>query len=329
MASVNIRVSTVTDGSRRYQVRYRRGGRYTQVAGAGTFRTRREADLRARLVSDWLAQGLDPRVELARALEPARTVRELYDEWLASRRSVAVGTLDGYRFRWPAIDLAFGGRPVESLTHTDIAEWVGTLAERYRPGTVRLFVTQLRMILDYGGGINVARDRRVELPRLVRAEPDPPDAPEVEDLLDHVRDDMRVPVAVMELAGLRVSEMLALQPDDVDGAGGVLRVRREAAKGQRHGRLVPVPDVLTEALADRLPFRGSRSRVRDAMRHVSTINPHLLRHRRASLWYQAGVGPVELARRLGHSKASMSLDVYAHVKPLREISHASLSRLLR
>lgn len=325
MSTVVIRARAVGDGSRRFNVRYRRGGRYTPVENGGTFKTKREAEIRLRVIRDWLAAGRDPRAELARPLERSPTVADLHSEWLASRRRVVQGTLDGYRFRRSVIDDEFGDLPVDAVNVQHVIGWVGKLEASYKPGTVRLFVTQLRMVLDFHGGPNPARDRRVELPRVIRAEPDPPDAPEVEQLLAEVRADMRLPVAVMELAGLRVSEMLSLRPTDIDTDGAVIRVRREAAKGQRQGRAVPVPDLLTDALEDALPFHGSRSRVRDAMRAVSTINPHALRHRRATLWYQGGVGPVELARRLGHTKPSMSLDVYIHVKPLQEIDHDALA----
>lgn len=310
-------------------MKYRRGGRYTSLEHAGTFKTRREADLRARAVADWIAEGKDPRVELSRTVAVSRTIADVHAEWLASRRRVAQGTLDGYRFRRPVIDDRFGDKPVEALTYRDVISWVEQLELSYRPGTVRLFVTQLRMLLDFHGGENVARDRRVELPRDVRAEPDPPDAPEVLTMLQSIREPMLLPTVTMELAGLRVSETLSLEPVDVDVAAGTVRVRREVAKGQRHGRTVPVPDMLAEALADGLPFHGSRARVRDAMRAVSTINPHALRHRRATLWYQQGVGPVELARRLGHARPSMTFDVYLHVRSLVEIDHAALSALLR
>lgn len=329
MATLYVRSRTVGDGTRRFDVKYRRGGRYTALEHGGTFKTKREAEIRARVVGDWLAEGKDPRVELARTAEVSRTVADLHAEWIASRRRVAAGTVAGYRFRRPVIDDAFGAIPVDALTHKHVIEWVAALERTYKPGTVRLFVTQLRMLLDFHGGTNVARDRRVELPRVVRVEPDPPDAPEVTAMLHDLRPDMVVPVLTMEFAGVRVAEMLSLRVDDVDQGAGTVRVRREAAKGQRFGRTVPVPDVLTDALMDTLPFRGSRSRVRDAMRSVSAINPHALRHRRASLWYQQNIGVVELARRLGHAKPSMSLDVYAHVKPLREIPHAAISDLLR
>jgi integrase len=44
-------------------------------------------------------------------------------------------------------------------------------------------------------------------------------------------------------------------------------------------------------------------------------SPHDLRHRRGSLWHAEGMPARELAERMGHSKASMSLDVYTHVMP--------------
>jgi hypothetical protein len=44
---------------------------------------------------------------------------------------------------------------------------------------------------------------------------------------------------------------------------------------------------------------------------------------------QQGVNPRELAHRLGHAKPSMSLDVYSHVRPLREIPVHDLVQLAK
>jgi integrase len=49
-----------------------------------------------------------------------------------------------------------------------------------------------------------------------------------------------------------------------------------------------------------------------------------LRHRRITLWHQSGVPARELAERAGHSKPSMSLDVYSHVMPSDELPEAKL-----
>ena len=42
---------------------------------------------------------------------------------------------------------------------------------------------------------------------------------------------------------------------------------------------------------------------------VPLYSPHDLRHRRGSLWHASGMPARELAERMGHSKASLSLDV--------------------
>jgi integrase len=135
----------------------------------------------------------------------------------------------------------------------------------------------------------------------------------------------------MEQCALRISETLSLRPDDVDPSGERLRVRAEEAKTGR-SRWVPCAGWLLERLE--LPLPGSRQAVYCAVRDgcidagVHHFRPHDLRHRRASLWHQQGVPAVELARRLGHSRPSISLDVYSHVMPLDEIAAADLVRVL-
>jgi integrase len=52
---------------------------------------------------------------------------------------------------------------------------------------------------------------------------------------------------------------------------------------------------------------------------VPHYHPHDLRHRRITVWHQSGVPARELAERAGHSRPSMSLDVYSHVMPADEV----------
>jgi integrase len=61
---------------------------------------------------------------------------------------------------------------------------------------------------------------------------------------------------------------------------------------------------------------------------VPFYSPHDLRHPRGSLWHAAGMPARALAERMGHSKASMSLDVYTHVMPPEEIGADDLLPLL-
>jgi len=46
---------------------------------------------------------------------------------------------------------------------------------------------------------------------------------------------------------------------------------------------------------------------------ISHFHPHDLRHRYASIQVGRGVPVTEVSAQLGHSKKSMTLDVYSHV----------------
>jgi integrase len=61
---------------------------------------------------------------------------------------------------------------------------------------------------------------------------------------------------------------------------------------------------------------------------IPNYTPHDLRHRRITLWHQSGVPARELAERAGHSKPSMSLDVYTHVMPVAELEEEKLRAAL-
>ena len=61
---------------------------------------------------------------------------------------------------------------------------------------------------------------------------------------------------------------------------------------------------------------------------IPHYSPHDLRHRRLTLWHQSGVPARELAERAGHSKPSMSLDVYTHVMPVAEVAEGRCLALL-
>ena len=155
MPTLYIRRRETGDGVR-YDVKYRRGGRYTPVEHAGSFRTQREAKLRLAFVGDMLAAGKDPKRELAALLERGRSFADVHAEWLASRRGVTDGTLDGYRHRGKRILEVFGDRGVDDITVRDVIAWVQALADVKKPGTVRLYVGQVRQVLDFAGvAINV------------------------------------------------------------------------------------------------------------------------------------------------------------------------------
>jgi integrase len=64
------------------------------------------------------------------------------------------------------------------------------------------------------------------------------------------------------------------------------------------------------------PHSVSRSwRMACKTRKLPRIPFHALRHTHASMLIRAGVDILTISRRLGHSKASVTLDVYGHLMP--------------
>lgn len=132
---------------------------------------------------------------------------------------------------------------------------------------------------------------------------------------------------------------------DVDGAGLRLRLRKSHTKRDK-ARWVYLPEWLMDALEDLCPnedrtperrvFRGvtEASAYQTIVRACKTAgiphyHPHDLRQRQVTIWHQSGVVARELAERSGHSRASITLDVYSHVMPLEEASVKTLAELAR
>ena len=79
---------------------------------------------------------------------------------------------------------------------------------------------------------------------------------------------------------------------------------------------------ITEASAYQAMTRACRNA------KVPHYHPHDLRHRRITIWHQSGLPARELAERAGHSRPSMSLDVYSHVMPPDEMPAEKFLSLL-
>ncbi len=212
-----------------YRVRYRLGGRESKLRYGGAFRTKGDADARARWIAGEIAAMRVPDVpSLAEAGLPAVTLREAASHWRESRIDVAPATLETLRKSIAHSVKAFGDRDPATLTSQEIATWVGELAERLAPGTVEKALGALRQLLDHlGVEPNPARDRRVRFPRRRREEIEPPSAIEVEAIVATVAPRYRLPLIVLEATAMRVGELERLRWGDVDVAGQRWRVARQ------------------------------------------------------------------------------------------------------
>lgn len=167
-----------------------------------------------------------------------------------------------------------------------------------------------------------------------------------------VAGDFRAFVAVCAFAGLRLGEAAGLRRDDVDFLRRTIRVERQV-QGQTIAttevvepkagstRTVFVPEELTTLLAAhvadqavgesdhlfRTPLgylynRGSAGaewrRVRRLAGLPASMTLHTLRHTFASNLIAQGCDVVTVQRALGHSKPSITLNVYSHLWPSAE-----------
>jgi integrase len=76
---------------------------------------------------------------------------------------------------------------------------------------------------------------------------------------------------------------------------------------------------------------GLRNAMIRACRQAGIVvySPHDLRHRRISLWHHQGVPLRVIQERVGHARASMTLDTYSHVMPLAEVPKWAFLAALR
>jgi integrase len=325
MASVWVKTRPTKDGGRRYRVLYRLGGRESKPLYGGSFKTRREANLRR----DWIRGELIAlRVPDLRLLEQEQVKQpflpDAAEAWRSSRVDVVEQTGNMHRSSFVRIFKVapeLRRRRVDELGAADVAQLVTKLvAAGYKRETIRKTRTALAQCLDfYEIEPNPARDQRVKLPKERRPHVPPPLAEHVERVADTIAAEYVLPLLIIEECGPRVRELETTQVGDVDEHRQAIRIRWTFEKNERY-RHLELPDDLFAALLATLPPREDRdleaplfpdltdARLRMAItracRATGTphFSPHGLRRRRGSLHYKRTGSLAEVAELLGDSK---------------------------
>ena len=171
-------------------------------------------------------------------------------------------------------------------------------------------------------------------------------------MLEALKDHWLLPIVSLALAtGARRGELLGLQWGDVDLEAGTLRIERsveetkagmrlklpKTKRGRRNVALPPEAVAMLRAhKVQQLELRfvlglgkpdaptlvfstsdGGLLRPRNVTKAWWRVVPHRkfhsLRHTHASMLISKGVDILTISRRLGHSKAAITLDVYGHL----------------
>jgi integrase len=242
-----------------------------------------------------------------------------------------------------------GARRLSAVRPSEVQAWVTDRSRVLSPSTLRLVVSFLRSVFNAA-----MRDRLVTfnpcvgltLPRAEYERIVPLTVEQVAALSSAVQPRCRAMIIAQTGLGLRIAELLALRVQDVDFLRRTARIEWQLTrdgkdlvdpKTPRSRRTVPLPNVVSEALAEHIRVypvdsgdflftssRGNPYRQLDYVRRVfnpavqqtglAGITSHDLRHHYASVLLAAGESVVAVAERLGDTP-QMALKVYGHIMP--------------
>jgi integrase len=333
MASAWIERRKTREGKTRYLVRYMLGGARTRKRYAGSFRTRREAQLRRAWVSGEIAALRVPDVTTLSEPPLAPTLAEEAKRWQASRVDVAPATEAQHRSAINRALATLGRRRIDTIKPQDVADLVAELhADGKARETIRKTVTALAMVFDFAGiSPNPARDRlTVKLPREEPEEINPPTAAQLEAVYHLLPSKHRLAFLFLDWSGARVSAINHTLVGDYDEQRRRVRLRAATTKTRKalwielHPDLADAVEATLGPREDRDPearlFASSGAdRLRTAIAKackaagVPLFSPHDLRHRRISLLHLRGVPWARIGEQVGQRNLSVTADTYTHV----------------
>lgn len=235
-------------------------------------------------------------------------------------------------------------RPISSLSHKDIEQFVTHLQQMVKKG-YRVYYRTLKAAFNKALDWKYVDENffvKIKLPKKQRLQPVFISDDELTKVIDKIHSDVVRDVAVFAFyTGLRLNEIVNLKWRNVDLDRNVIVVGDEEfeTKG-RNQRVVPVSDEAEKILANRRRGEGEKGyvfckgngeaysgdyfsrRFKRAVRDAGlseSIHFHTLRHSFASHLAQRGVSIYVIKELLGHSSISTT-EIYSHlnVDSLRE-----------
>lgn len=224
--------------------------------------------------------------------------------------------------------------PLAEIDILALREWLAHLYDRQlKPATIRRKLASLRGLfrfLSRDGLIQKDPARLLRLPKMPKMLPDVPNAETTNAIVDAVlpanmeQADPKRDRLLLELlygCGLRVSEAVGLNVEDLDRAERWLRVRGKGKKERQVPYGAKAAEALEGCLADRTPEgalflnrfgnrlsdRGARNIVKFYATWTvgdSSIHPHTLRHAFATHLLSDGADLRSIQELLGHARLS-------------------------
>lgn len=294
--------------------------------------------------------------ELERRLQAEKdpTFRKIAEEWQEDHeKEIGLYTADCYRAPLKDLIAEFGDEKIRDIAPLDLQRFIKAYADRgYKRQTVKLRLIVAHLVFEYAilqGFITANPSDSVTVPRSVHA--GRRELPQEDDIAKIKKSSSEgfglFPLLVM-YTGLRRGEALALRFEDIDfkadsitvnkvvifdeGGRPQIKTETKTAAGMRS---VPLLAPLKRALKKRKEKTGfvfspdggatplSKGQYDCALRkykkdHGVTCGVHQLRHEFATFCFDAGLDPKDAQRILGHSKESVTRDIYTHIRDSRQ-----------
>jgi len=269
---------------------------------------------------------------------PADDLRGRFADFLRVERGLSKHTLRAYDrtvSTWVESCRKYGVPPM-SARRAHLRRFLFEVARGVEAATVASHVAALRTFYGWlleTGAIDASPAASLRPPKVPVPLPRVPEERALAELLDGggLEPQARALVELLYGAGLRVGEAAALDLDDLDLHGGVVRVRH--GKGDRERR-VPMGEAAVEAIRRWLEVRGdvltpsvfvnrdggrmsdrSMRRIVDAAGATgggTALHPHALRHAAATHMLDGGADLRAIQEQLGHQTLSTT-QRYTHV----------------
>lgn len=272
--------------------------------------------------------------KINKILNPVQEVHNLgyyKEKYLEFKKpTLAYNSYLAYETRIKVVD---DNERLEDVTKIKYDKMLMDMRKDYSPNAIKLTCMVLNNFFQfikkyYVSNFNVKLDfkftkeeKALELQKVKYLEKD-----EIPVILKKIKNNTVRSIAILQLhTGLRIGEVLALTPDDVDFKNKTISVTKTKLKNGEITspktlssiRTIEVSDFILKLLLDFISnkeyiFNIGYTYLSLVLSRIN-INSHIFRHTHVALLIEAGVPVKVISERLGHANINTTLSIYTHV----------------
>lgn len=257
---------------------------------------------------------------------------ELFKSDYIALKGLSSDTEENYGLAVLSFTRAVADKKVSAITSSDILEWRRWMEKRNKPGTVRMYMSKLKNILEFTNkkGLTTFDISDIYLPKLPPPLPEFLYPDEVDQLIDAawlLRD--KLIISFLFCSGLRVGELCSLDKPDI--MQDMVYVRCGKNKTSRPSfidtRTRELLELYYQARTDnnRAVFINERNRrmtsdyvtkriklIGNTAKLNKSVHAHMLRHSFATQLIRSGVDISYVQKMMGHSFVNTT-QIYVHL----------------